>query len=136
MKKSTILFLTFLSYTLFLTGCHKRVLIENVDHHPMPSHVENMKNDVIARSIIETAYKRGWICQKTQYNKIVCHCKRRNHQATIEILFSNHDFSINHVSTNNMKSENGKIHPKFNKWVRLLEKEIYQNLDNLNPYHS
>lgn len=129
--KKAILILLLIAQAIALLGCHPRELIHDVNHHPMPEHVRHMRQEDIKNIIVHTAAHRGWLCHQDGPGKLLCHCKRRAHQATIEILYNNRDFSIKHVSSNNMKLKEDLIHPKYNKWIKLLEREI---IDALNAH--
>jgi hypothetical protein len=127
--KKAILILLLIAQAIALLGCHRRQLIHDVHHHPMPSHVKHMHNEDIKNIIVLTAARRGWICHQDDPGKLLCHCKRRAHQATIEILYNNRDFSIKHVNSNNLKLKDDLIHKKYNKWIRVLEREIIEALN-------
>ncbi len=133
--KRSVVSLVLLCTSIILTGCHPRHLIYNVDHHPMPSHVEHMSQETIKNTIVQTAARRGWICHQAGYGKLVCHLKRRAHQATIEISYNRHEFSIHHVNSNKLKLKEDLIHPKYNKWIKLLEKEIVDALNEQGVPH-
>ena len=107
-----------------LIGCAKREPIYDVQHHIMPDNAKRMSYSEIEKAIIAVARQRGWECNQQDTNKIVCHIQRREHQADIAIEYTHNQFSIKNIKTSNLDQEEGEIHKKYNKWVKLLEKEI------------
>ena len=51
---------------------------------------------------------------------------RDKHHATVSIAYSTTNFSITLVSSTNLLQEGNLIHHNYNRWIRILE----QNIDN------
>ena len=107
-----------------LAGCRSTSPIEDVNHQIMPEQAKAMSEAQIGEKIIRTLSTRGFYCNKTAANKLTCSMDARKHQATIAIIYSPYEFSIHHISSTNLKEKNGKIHPKYNKWVNTIKKDI------------
>ncbi|WP_139016805.1 hypothetical protein [Candidatus Odyssella thessalonicensis] len=113
---------------LSLTACSHNEPLYNVDHHPLPPYAQKLSLNEIETIISQTASRRGWECHPKSYNKMVCNVKRRNHTAVLEINYTNTYFSIVNLNAYNLNYKDGNIHPKYNKWVRLLENEIESSI--------
>lgn len=105
-------------------GCSSHTPIYNVQEHPFSMDAKRLTNKEIGSTIINTASKRGWTCSQHSESKLVCLLQRRKHAATIEIDYNQSSFSIKNIKTANLNEKDGQIHPKYNKWVKLLKTEI------------
>lgn len=111
-----------------IIGCSRTHSVYNVENHALPSTLSKMDNQEITKKIISAAANKGWNCHEAGSHKLLCNLKVRVHEANIAIKYNNQDFSIYLVGAKNLKNEHGKIHRNYNKWIRLLEKEIYREL--------
>lgn len=81
----------------------------------------------VERAIIRAGAKRGWSFTpvapgQLQGSTVV----RGKHRATVTVVYSRSDFSIQYKDSQNMEYDpaTGNIHPNYNSWVRLLEQDI------------
>lgn len=72
----------------------------------------------------------GWAFEEKGEGKIVGTLKVRAHTVVVDILYSAKDYSILYVSSENMKynAEKKTIHPKYETWIRKLERVVLKNL--------
>ena len=78
-------------------------------------------------AIIRAGANRGWTFEDAGPGHLVGKVAVRNkHFATIDVTFDRESFSIAHQSSQNLRYDaaNNQIHPNYNSWIRLLEKEI------------
>jgi hypothetical protein len=112
-----------------LAGCGKRLpQIYNVNQHIMPYEVENLTDQQREERIMLAASKNGWSCKKVDAQKLICRLMARGHSATIDIDHNKNYFSINYLESSNLRYNNGKIHPTYNKWIKKLEQTISKNV--------
>ncbi len=71
---------------------------------------------------------RGWVLRKEGKNLISGKIINRGHSAQVSIPFTTKGYSINYVTSQGLKSENGKIHPNYNRWVTNLDNDIQARL--------
>lgn len=122
--KNVIYILLVIVGTSGIVGCSRDVPIYNVEQHAMPIHARNLSTPEISRRIQCALSNRKWTCHQTTPNTLVCQVERRAHAATVQIDYNQQCFSINFVDADNLRYENGTIHPKYNKWVKLMETDI------------
>ncbi len=111
-----------------LVGCKGRAPIQNVEHQQMPQPAHSMSNRQIGETISQTLSKRGIYCSPVSDNRLMCSMDTHGHQAQFSIDYNQNEFSINHVSTGNMKEAEGRVHPKYNKWILNVKKDIMKAL--------
>lgn|SRR3990167_9991018 len=107
-----------------LAGCKHNVPIQNVDNQIMPDRARSMSYKEIGDTISQAIQRRGFYCTRTGENKLLCTKDARGQQAKVEIIFTRHEFAIHHVSSTNLKEENGTVNPRYNKWISNLKKDI------------
>ena len=117
--------------TLSLMGCRKHQPVYQVDHHELPYSAENLSDSQMRRSILKVASRRGWDCAERGHNRLVCRRERRGHSAEIEIKYTHNDFSIRRLrNSSELDGEDGQIHRNYNKWVKILERDIMREFRN------
>lgn len=78
-------------------------------------------------AIIRAGANRGWAFEDAGPGHLVGKVAVRNkHFATVDVTFDQEGFSIAHQSSQNLRYDaaNNQIHPNYNSWIRLLQKEI------------
>jgi hypothetical protein len=110
-----------------ITGCsHKPIY--NVEHHAMPAEAKKLTSQEIGQRIRQAVAKRDWRCDETTPCVLICHHERRTHKAIVQIDYNRDFFSIHNVKTENLNYSAGTIHPKYNKWIKNMEKDIVRAL--------
>ena len=121
MLKKSIYYVVLLGGLLSLAACAKVQPIVNLQHQPIKRTVT--QNQV--RSCIVSAGKaRHWRMDEMKPGVIRGHIDVRGHLASIDIKYSKKDYSINYRSSENLLARGGSIHRNYNKWVKLLNRNI------------
>ncbi|AIK96364.1 hypothetical protein [Candidatus Odyssella acanthamoebae] len=115
--------------SLNLQGCSKYQPIYNISHQDLPLLSHALTEQEIGNIIIEAAKNRGWTCTQREPNKLICTHKRGRHHATIDISFTQHDFSIKHINAGHLDAGDDHVHRVYNKWIRLLENTIFEKFE-------
>ena len=115
-----------------ITGCSHRAHIYNVENHPLPPEAQRMANQEIGQKISQVVYKRDWSCNQQTPNSLMCHIDKRNHQACVKIEYTQYHFSIHNMNTSHLGQKCGEIHPKYNKWIKIMEKDIVKAMSQEN----
>lgn len=124
--RTAIIFSTATLLILTVSGCRGRTSIEERDSRAMPDNAHYMSEEEIGRTIIKVAASRKWACSHNAPTNLKCQLQTRGHQASINIKYSQEEYSITHLGSKNMKETNNRIHPKYNKWIQNLEQNIFQ----------
>ncbi|WP_146214665.1 hypothetical protein [Azospirillum thermophilum] len=102
--------------------------IYSVQGHAVPAAVQKLPLSSIERTIYEAATARGWNVDRVRPGLMQATQKWRDHSATVNIVYSNESFSIDHVGSSNLKEQGDQIHRAYNKNVHALEDEIEKRL--------
>ncbi len=122
--KNTIKLLFLSVVTYFFVGCSSYTqVIEN----PQGEVPQGMTTATVKQSIREALVNRGWVVKSDAQGVITAELNVRSHNAKIRIPYNNKTFSINYVSSANLKAEDGHIHNKYNHWVNNLYEDIKLN---------
>jgi hypothetical protein len=114
---------------LNLQGCSKYQPIYNIFHQDLPLLPNTLTEQEIGNIIIEAAKNRGWSCIQKEPNKIICKHKAGRHHATIEISFTQHDFSIKHINAGHLDAGKDQVHRRYNTWIKMLENTIFEKFE-------
>ena len=106
---------------LLLTSCSTSRNVLNFSGQVVP-------NNLTAKQVYECIQIAGKE-QKWQMEKIKPGLMRglfyaRNKTAEISIIFSKKDYSINYISSKNLRYKNGMINAIYNSWIQLLNDSI------------
>jgi hypothetical protein len=92
--------------------------------------------DDIARAIKSGLVAREWTVQREENGVIEAKLFVRSHTAEIRIPFDKEYVNIRYVSSTNLLYEEKQgikhIHRNYNKWIKLLERDIASKLALLN----
>lgn len=89
---------------------------------------KHLSDNQVKKAIIKAGKERKWSCASEAPGVVLCIYNARNVSATVKVLHTSDQFTIQHVSSTNLKEKNGKIHPKYNQWVSNLKTEIMAKL--------
>ena len=120
MKKLTLC--TLLPGTLLQTSCATYQPILNIKQEPV---TQTLSQKQVEKAILMGGLQKGWTMKVTQPGLIRGTITVRTHQATIDVPYTDKDFSIQYVSSVGL-NDNGKgtIHRNYNKWITLLDQAI------------
>jgi hypothetical protein len=114
---------------LLLAACASQPIYD-VKAHPVPVAAQTLPQEKLERLIIDAGQSRGWLFERTASGKLRGTQHSKDLTAVVDVVFDQHSYSINHVSTSGMKEQGGTIHPHYNFWVRNLEHDIETWLTN------
>ncbi len=124
--------LTGLMCIAVLTGCVRTSPVLNVQT-PVPWHHTSVQ---VKNAIFEAGQQQNWIMRLDTPGIIDAHLMTRDHRADIRIQYSEKEYRINYVSSQNLRADNGRIHRNYNRWIRKLDHAIQENLQtklSINP---
>lgn len=117
-----------LGASVILGGCQRMQPIYSVKGHAIPAAAQRKPLADIERAIFEAATARGWNVDRIRPGLMQATQKWRDHSATVNIVYSNESYSIDHVGSSNLKEQGDQIHRAYNKNVHALEDEIEKRL--------
>ena len=90
------------------------------------------KMEYIPKAIKSALIERGWTIQREEDSVIEAKIFVRSHTAEIRIPFDKEYIRIQYVSSTNLLYNEDKgikhIHRNYNKWIKLLERDIASRL--------
>ncbi len=108
-----------------LSACHHVDPIYNVTADPIPGNVQSKLSLTQVEMIItDAATAKNWQVKKIKSGELRGTIKWRDFSAVSTILYSKENYSINLVSSQNLDEKDGKIHHKYNEYVKQLQTEI------------
>ncbi|MDR3073371.1 MAG: hypothetical protein LBV01_01440 [Deltaproteobacteria bacterium] len=96
--------------------------IETIDQR---SFGVSLTKEQAAKAITQAGSRLGWQIRQVSTGLLEGTLRNRQHLVVVDIPYTAKEYSIKYKSSSdNMYSEDGKIHKSYNRWVRNLEKEI------------
>jgi len=121
---------------LFFAACSSTQVLYSVYDHPIagPSSGTVALEDVTT-AILEAGAYHGWKMTVEKPGHIVATLEHKNLMAQLDIRYTTGKFSIIRKDSRNFHFEPGKktIHKRFNRWIRILEKEIPRFISGWRP---
>lgn len=124
----------FLSITAFsilsLTGC-RSAQIQNIPEQTIVSNKAHLTNNDVFRAIVRAGSSLGWFVSKKDENTAIATLNVREHQAIVTISYNTKTFSINYLSSMNLKynSATNEIHSNYNGWISNLHRKIQTEIN-------
>ncbi|MCP3897975.1 hypothetical protein, partial [Moraxella sp.] len=84
--------------------------------------------DQVKSAIFEAGLKRGWIMTPAGAGVINGRMASRGYSVNIRINYSASAYTINYVSSTNLRARRGSIHRNYNRWVNNLDNDIQLQL--------
>jgi hypothetical protein len=87
----------------------------------------------VGKEIVRALTKKRWAVTKEDKATGILQAEIlvRRHYAKIEIKYSATNYSITYMDSRDLRYRNGEIHRNYNKWIKLLDEAIRQNLMHL-----
>ena len=125
MYKKTILVVGTIVATLLLGAC-RTAPVFNVDAQPIAVSGASYTAEDVRKAIIRAGSRRGWVLSDAGDGKLVGTLNVRDHQATVDVSYSEDAYDITYRDSQNLRydAEKGKIHSNYNGWVQNLVKDI------------
>lgn len=102
--------------------------VYNVVNHPVPLPAQKLPLDQIGHIVVDSAIQYHWRIVPVGPNQLRATYDRGRHEAVIDITYSQTAYSINLVSTVDLKQRDGEIHSRYNGWIHNLERTIEDRL--------
>ncbi len=118
--------------TVFMVGCASNSMVQNLDDSHYFKNGTNMRK--IARAIKTGASRKGWRTREVKRGLIVASINvRGKYFVAVNINYNRYGYKIRYRDSRNMKYNpaDNTIHPKYNKWVKILEDNINYELSNI-----
>lgn len=110
--------------------------INNIDQEPF-SHVQDgVTIKDVGAAIKRAAAGKGWQVRDTQEGEIEAELFIRKHRAKVRITFDTGNFSIQYVSSRNLKRSGNNIHRNYNHWVTFLRNAIQSQVSAIRTGYS
>lgn len=115
---------------VIFSGCGT-VAIYNAQNNLIPAE-KQLSEDKIFEAIKIGALSRSWMVKKIDNGLVEAKINVRNkHFAVVHITYDSNSYSINYVSSENLKSDGESIHGKYNSWIINLKNAIDYQLLNI-----
>ncbi|MGB9098700.1 hypothetical protein [Erwinia sp.] len=103
-----------------LAGCSRTEPVQNINETVSLQY----SNEQLKEAILQAGLSRQWVMTPAGPGVINGMLSQRGHTATIRVTYSNGSYSINYVSSSNLKAKRGRIHRNYNHWVANLDQDI------------
>ena len=113
---------------LLIGGCATMTTtgIKNVERETF---TQTLTQTQVEKAILTAGAKRDWQMKVISPGLIRGDLTVRTHQASIDIRYNEHDFSIAYVSSSGLDADGkGNTHRSYNKWITLLDRTIQKEL--------
>ncbi|MCL2916446.1 hypothetical protein L2725_22170 [Shewanella corallii] len=108
-----------------VTACGRMQPVKNVQSAPVTF---NLTLEQVKTAILQSGIDRGWVMKEVSPGVIRAEIFVRSHHAVVDIDYNDKSYSINYVTSDNLKYANGKIHRNYNRWVNNLDVDIKRAL--------
>lgn len=113
-----------LIFVTALAGCARTAPILT----PQTTITTQNSTDQVKSAIFEAGLKRGWIMTPAGAGIINGRMASRGYSVNIRINYSASAYTINYVSSTNLRARRGSIHRNYNRWVNNLDNDIQLQL--------
>lgn len=107
-----------------LGGCTSQKLY-NVQQTPVES---GLTMTQVKNAIMKACEERAWLVRPLQPGVLRADLEVRTHTAEIEIRYNTTHYDIVYLDSENLDYNGSKIHRNYNKWIKLLDREIQQEM--------
>lgn len=122
-SRRTIL-VALLILTASMLSCRK-AHVRDIPDNSIPSpYDKSLTVEEIEAAIIMGGNEAGWSMQKKEPGLIVGVIQVRQHEAQVNVRYSESSWSITYRDSSNLKYNGDKIHVNYNKWVSRLADAI------------
>ena len=103
--------------------------VENI-RTPIPF-TQNLSLEKVREAVIRGGLAKGWQVVGEKNQTITLKYVKKIHIAACDVHYSTKEFSITINPMTTLISGPNKVHPKYNQWVRNLNKHILAQLSTL-----
>ncbi|MBP7063130.1 hypothetical protein [Ferrovibrio sp.] len=120
-----------IAIVVLVAACTPRVQpVYVVQDHPLPKAAAALSQEQLDTIAREAAVARGWMVERTAPGQFRLIQRWRTHSAEAQLVIAARGYSVNLVSSTNLKEAEGHIHRAYNNNVRALEAELERRLFN------
>jgi len=132
MKHSIINIIIISVFLVLVAGCRGTVPVHNIENSPVAvASGQDVKLSQVGEAIKRAGARRGWVMKQEGEGHLVATLSVRRHVAEVDITYNEKSYNINYKNSEELKYEDGEIHPKFNSWVENLQRDIAAQLSLL-----
>ncbi len=113
---------------LLVEACSRTAPVYDVQNRPIPVVAQKLSLDEIGQNITSAARRRHWRVDPVGPGHMTGRLDDRQHEAVIDISYTQQTYSITLVESASLRQEGGEIHKKYNKWIQLLQRDIDDRL--------
>ena len=111
-----------LAAALLLGGCANTQPIKNIEQEAI---THTLTQTQVEKAIMLAGLKKHWVMKVVSPGLIRGDLALRSHQASIDIRYSERNFSITYVSSSGLNVDGqGNIHRGYNRWITMLDEAI------------
>lgn len=85
----------------------------------------------VRKAVIQGAVSKTWSIKELNSNTIVARLDHKKLEAVVTIKYSPQQYSIRYRDSRNLTYGGGKVHKRYNRWVKKLRAQIDTNLAGL-----
>jgi hypothetical protein len=115
---------------MFLASCSHHEKITDMEHIIVPHILSESGEAAVEKCILRAAGRRTWNCQKSGQGTLICGSFSKGKSARIKINFSDKEYSIKYLGSENLDQEGDEISSIYNAWIRKLQKSIQKSMFN------
>ena len=114
---------------LSVTGCARTQPVYNANNTSVVGGTTSgLTQAQIKQAILKAAADREWIAKEVGDGHIVATVYVRDHMAEVDINYGPNQYSITYKNSDNLLYDGTMIHRNYNKWIKLLDAEIREEL--------
>ncbi len=129
MRRVSIVVLVLLMATFALVGCKRGAPVSNPQGSVTT--VNNLTQKEVRQAIITACPKTRWVPKDIAPGVIEATVQVRSHTAVVTITYDAKKYDIKYKDSVNLRTQDGNIHPNYNKWVSTLRFNIDRELANI-----
>ncbi len=120
MTKSLLILISIVA----LSGCARSITINDIKT-ALPASYSTQE---VGKVILAAGQSQQWLMAPAGPGQIDGRLLVRDHQIAVRINYSDTEYTISYISSQNMMAKDGKIHRNYNRWVNNLNKQILLTL--------
>jgi uncharacterized membrane protein len=111
-------------------SCRKAPVRDIPDNSIPNTFDKTLTIEEVEAAIIAGGSEAGWSMRKTSPGLIIGTIQVRTHQASVDVKYSENNWSITYRDSSNLKYNGEKIHVNYNKWVSRLADSIRKQFND------
>jgi hypothetical protein len=112
---------------MVMVACSSPTPVYNVEQASLNAPATASLSD-IEQGIIRAGASRGWQMAPKGPGHLLATLSTRGHFAVVDIYFNQATYSIVYRESRNLDYDGTNIHGNYNKWIKMLQTEIAQQM--------